>query len=75
MMFSEIEVCKFMVLKVLQVVDVKDKKVLVLVSMVKVKVGEVIQIVINEFIQMFGGIGMIDDEEIGFFMKCVCVVQ
>ena len=37
--------------------------------------GEVIQVVTNESIQMFGGIGMTDDEEIGFFMKRARVAQ
>ncbi|MBX2875525.1 MAG: acyl-CoA dehydrogenase family protein [Saprospiraceae bacterium] len=75
MMFSEIEVCKSMVLKALQALDAQDDKVPVLASMVKAKVGEVIQIVTNEAIQMFGGIGMTDDEEIGFFLKRARVAQ
>lgn len=75
MMFSEIEVCKSMVLKALQALDTKDSKVPVLASMVKAKVGEVIQVVTNEAIQMFGGIGMTDDEEIGFFLKRARVAQ
>lgn len=75
MMFSEIEVCKSMVLKALQAIDSQDKKVPVLASMVKAKVGEVIQVVTNEAIQMFGGIGMTDDEEIGFFLKRARVAQ
>ena len=64
-----------MVLKALQAVDAKDDQVPVLASMVKAKVGEVIQIVTNESIQMFGGIGMTDDEEIGFFLKRARVAQ
>lgn len=75
MMFSEIEICKSMVLKALQAVDAEAKELPILASMVKAKVGEVIQLVTNEAIQMFGGIGMTDDEEIGFFLKRARVAQ
>lgn len=75
MMFSEIEVCKSLVLKALQAVDAQDEGLPVLASMVKAKVGEVIQVVTNEAIQMFGGIGMTDEEEIGFFLKRARVAQ
>ena len=44
-------------------------------SMTKAKVGETVQLVTNEAIQLFGGIGMTDDEEIGFFMKRARVAQ
>ena len=74
-MYSEIELCKSMVLKGLQAIDAKEKHLAVTASMIKSKVSEVVMLVSNEAIQMFGGIGMTDDEEIGFFMKRARVAQ
>lgn len=74
-MFSEIEICKSMVLKALQDIDADSAELSIIASMTKAKIGEVIQIVTNEAIQMFGGIGMTDDEEIGFFLKRARVAQ
>ena len=74
-MFSEIEICKSMVLKALQDIDADSTELPIMASMTKAKIGEVILLVTNEAIQMFGGIGMTDDEEIGFFLKRARVAQ
>lgn len=74
-MFCEIEQCKSLVLKSLQGIDSNTKTLPVLASMTKAKVSEVIKVVTNEGVQMFGGIGVTDDEEIGFFMKRARVAQ
>jgi len=74
-MFSEIELCKAMVLKCLQAIDKDDKRLAMKASMLKAKVGETLFLVSNEAVQMFGGIGVTDDEEIGFFMKRARVAQ
>lgn len=74
-MFSEIELCKAMTLKCLQAIDKDDKRLAMKASMLKAKVGETIFMVSNEAVQMFGGIGVTDDEEIGFFMKRARVAQ
>lgn len=68
-MFCEIELCKSLVLKSLQAIDANANNLPILASMTKAKVSETLQLVSNEGIQMFGGIGMTDDEEIGFFLK------
>ena len=44
-------------------------------SLAKSKLGETIKLVSNEGIQMFGGIGVTDDEEVGFFLKRARVAQ
>ena len=44
-------------------------------SVAKAKVCETIKLVTNEAIQLFGGIGMTDEEEIGFFLKRARVAQ
>ena len=74
-MYCEIENCKSVVIAALQAVDADSPKVPMLASLAKAKLGEVLQLVTNEAIQMFGGIGMTDDEEIGFFLKRARVVQ
>ena len=40
-----------------------------LVSLAKARCSDAGILVANEAIQMFGGIGMTDEEEIGFFLK------
>ena len=68
-MYCEIELCKSLVTKSLQAIDKQSKKLPGYASMTKAKVGETIKLVTNEAIQMYGGIGMTDEEEIGFFLK------
>lgn len=74
-MYSEIELCKSLVIKALQAIDTNSPMLPYMASMTKSKVGETLQLVTNEGIQLFGGIGMTDDEEIGFFMKRARVAQ
>ncbi len=75
-MFCEIELCKSMVLKALSAIDEKDEKNLpILASATKAKMGETLKLVSNEAIQMFAGIGMTDEHEIGFFLKRARVAQ
>lgn len=73
--YCEIELCKSVVLKALQAIDSSSKALPLMASMAKAKVGEIAQLVTNEAIQMHGGIGMTDEEEIGFFMKRARVAQ
>lgn len=74
-MFGEIELCKSVVIKALHAIDSDSKDLPKMASLAKAKLGEVYKQVSNEGIQMFGGIGMTDDEEIGFFLKRARVVQ
>jgi len=74
-LYCEIENCKSIVLQSLQAIDNQSEDLPVLACLAKAKVGETIQLVTNEAIQMFGGIGMTDDEEIGFFLKRARVAQ
>jgi len=73
-MFGEIELCKSVVIKALKAID-EGHDIDKLASLSKAKCGEVFKLVSNEGIQMFGGIGMTDDEEIGFFLKRARVAQ
>ncbi len=74
-MFCEIELCKSIVIKALKAIDEGSEDLAKLASLAKAKLGQTYQLVSNEGIQMFGGIGMTDDEEIGFFIKRARVVQ
>lgn len=73
--YCEIELCKSVVIKALQELDAGSDDLAMYASLVKSKVGEVAKLISNEAIQMFGGIGMTDDEEIGFFLKRARVAQ
>ncbi|MEM6345452.1 MAG: acyl-CoA dehydrogenase [Bacteroidota bacterium] len=74
-MFCEIELCKSIVIKALQAIDSGNEDLAQLASLAKGKLGQTYKLVSNEGIQMFGGIGMTDDEEIGFFLKRARVAQ
>jgi acyl-CoA dehydrogenase len=67
--WSEIELCKSVVLKALQALDAGDTKSPLLISIAKAKLCEVAELATNEAIQMHGGIGMTDEYDIGFFIK------
>ena len=74
-MFCEIEISKSVVLKALQAIDENADNISLIASLAKVQVAETYRLVSDEGIQMFGGIGMTDEEEIGFFLKRARVAQ
>ncbi len=74
-MFSEIELTKSAVRKALSALEEGSDKSGLYVSMAKSLANETGQLVSNEGIQMFGGIGMTDEEEIGFFIKRIRVLM
>lgn len=73
-LYGEIEVAKSLTIKTLDALDESDFLAPALCSMAKAKTSKVAQLATNEGVQMFGGIGMTDDEEIGFFLKRARVV-
>lgn len=74
-MFSEIELAKSVVMEALDAVERKDEALPLLSSLAKAKVSDTFHTVSSEAIQMYGGIGMTDDEEIGFFLKRARVAE
>ncbi|MBT3542211.1 acyl-CoA/acyl-ACP dehydrogenase [Flavobacteriaceae bacterium] len=74
-MFSEIELCKSIVLKALQAIDEKDANAKRYAHLAKAKLGKTVKMVTNEAIQMHGGIGVTDDANIGFYLKRARVAQ
>lgn len=74
-LFGEIELCKTIVLKALQAIDMEDENQSKHASLAKAKLGATIKLVTNEAIQMHGGIGVTDDADIGFYLKRARVTQ
>ena len=70
---AEIEMCKSVVLKALQLLDVGAadlaNNVAEMASLAKAKVSTTAHLAATEAIQMHGGIGMTDEFDIGFFLK------
>jgi len=74
-MFSEIELCKSIVIQALQALDSGADDIDQLASLAKAKLGKTIKLVTNEAMQMHGGIGVTDDVNIGFYFKRARVLQ
>jgi alkylation response protein AidB-like acyl-CoA dehydrogenase len=74
-MFCEIELSKSVVLGALQAVDEGTDDISLMASLAKVQVADTLRLVSDEAIQMFGGIGMTDEEDIGFYLKRARVAQ
>ncbi len=68
-MFCEIELSKSVVRNVLNKIDENAEDIERAVSLAKSQLNETYTLLSNEGVQMYGGIGMTDEEEIGFFMK------
>jgi len=74
-LWTEIELCKSIVLKALRALDDSPEDAALLASMAKVKTCRTAELATNEAIQMHGGIGMTDEFDIGFFLKRARVAQ
>lgn len=74
-MFCELELCKSVIIKALIAIDEDDPDLPALASLAKYTLGETTKLITREAIQMFGGIGMTDEEEIGFFLKRAIVAE
>lgn len=74
-LWTEIELCKSVVLKALRALDDTPEEAALLSSMAKAKTCQAAERATNEGIQMHGGIGMTDDFDMGFFLKRARVVQ
>lgn len=68
-LFCELELCKSAVLKALQALDEDVENRSELASMAKAKTAKTAKLAVNEAVQMFAGIGMTDEFDIGFYMK------
>ena len=75
LMYCELELTASAVLAALDALDHAPHEVSPLASLAKAKACELAEWVSNEAVQMHGGIGMTDAEEIGFFLKRARVAQ
>jgi alkylation response protein AidB-like acyl-CoA dehydrogenase len=74
-MFVEVELSRSIVLDALQAVDEERPDLSTVVSVAKARISDAAFLIGNEALQMHGGIGMTDEEEIGFFLKRARVAQ
>ena len=74
-MVTEIELVSAAVRAALVALDENSADIALLASLAKAKANEAAFLVSNEGLQMHGGIGMTDEEEIGFFLKRARVAQ
>ncbi len=68
-MFCELELSRSLCLDGLRAIDEAREELPSLVSATKARLSDVAALVSCEALQMHGGIGMTDEEEIGFFLK------
>jgi alkylation response protein AidB-like acyl-CoA dehydrogenase len=68
-MFCEIELARSVVMDALHAIDENRQDVPILASVAKARCSDTFVLIGNEAVQMYGGIGMTDEEEIGFFLK------
>ncbi len=75
LMFCELELTKSTVLAGLKALDECSARVPEFASLAKAKACEMLELVTSEAIQLHGGIGMTDAEDIGLFLKRARVAQ
>jgi alkylation response protein AidB-like acyl-CoA dehydrogenase len=73
--FMEIELARSCVLAATRAVDAGDAEARRLVSLAKARCSDAYVLVANEGVQMFGGVGMTDEYDIGFYMKRARVAE
>jgi len=74
-MFVEVELSRSIVLEALRAIDENRPDVSQLASIAKARLSDAIHLIGNEAVQMFGGIGVTDEEEIGLFLKRARVAE
>ena len=73
--FIEIELCRSVVMAAARGVDDGAEDAARLVSLAKARCSDAAILVANEAIQMYGGIGMTDEHDIGFYLKRARVAE
>jgi acyl-CoA dehydrogenase len=68
-MFIEIELCRSAVMAAVRALDAGDDEAQALVSLAKARCSDAAMLVANEGVQMFAGVGMTDEYDIGFYLK------
>lgn len=68
-MFTEIELCKSVVLEGLGAIDCDAEDLARLASLCKARLNDTYQLITNEATQLHGGIGVTDELDVGLFLK------
>ena len=68
-MFCEVELSKSVVLDALRAIDEGRPDATRIVSAAKARASDTAGLVTREGVQMHGGIGMTDEEDVGLFLK------
>jgi alkylation response protein AidB-like acyl-CoA dehydrogenase len=74
-LYSEIEIARAATFKAAQLLDARNDKTGLYVSVAKAKAADVASLAVREGVQMHGGIGMTDEHDIGLFMKREAVLS
>ena len=74
-LYCELEIARSAVLAALTALDDKSEEAPMAVAMAKAKLGSVSKLTALEGVQMFGGVGMTDEYDIGLFLKRIRVAQ
>jgi acyl-CoA dehydrogenase len=75
LMFCELELTRSAVRAALDALDTQNPEAPLLASLAQAKACETLELVSSEAVQLHGGIGMTDAEEIGLFLKRARVAQ
>jgi alkylation response protein AidB-like acyl-CoA dehydrogenase len=73
--FIEIELSRSTVMAATRALDAGDADASKLVSLAKARCSDAFVLVANEAVQMFGGVGMTDEYDIGFYLKRARVAE
>lgn len=68
-MFMEIELVRSVVMAAARALDENAENVERLISTTKARCSDAYVLITNEAVQMYGGIGMTDEEDVGLYMK------
>ena len=74
-MFMEVELARSAVMAAARAVDENDPNAAALISVAKARCSDAYILVTNEAVQMHGGIGMTDEEDVGLYMKHARVAE
>jgi alkylation response protein AidB-like acyl-CoA dehydrogenase len=74
-MFMEIELARSAVMAAARAFDEKDAEAGALISVAKARCSDAYVLITNEGVQMHGGIGMTDEEDVGLYMKHARVTE
>ena len=74
-MFIEIELARSTVMAAARAVDADAPDLQKLVSLAKARCSDAYVLAGNEGVQMFGGVGMTDEYDLGFYMKRARVAE